>query len=343
MSVSSASRSVVVTGATGHIGINVVRALLAQGRKVRVLKHSTSLGLDGLDVEQVPGGLLDPASLRAAFANASAVFNCAGVISLDGDRDGRVEAVNVVGAQNVGEACLEANVERLVHFSSIQAYQQNRGATLDENAPLAEGAEHYAYDRSKARSEQVLRRLAARGLHCVIVNPTAVVGPYDYRPSRMGRLLLDLAQGRLPATVNGGCDFVDVRDVARTALVAERRGRSGVSYFIGGTWHGLRELADVVAALTDVPSPRGHVPMWLARLGAPLAVAYARLRSVEPTYTSQSLAALRSHRKLDCTRARAELGHVPRAFEQTIADTLRWFGQAGMLAAPKTSEEASSR
>ncbi|MCA9696930.1 MAG: NAD-dependent epimerase/dehydratase family protein, partial [Myxococcales bacterium] len=210
----------VVTGANGHLGANVVRALIERGDRVKVLVHRSSAALAELGnaVELVDGSVIEPASLRAAFTGADRVYHLAAVISLAGDGDGRMERVNVGGTAHVAQACREASVERLVHVSSVHAYAQDPlDAILDETRPqvAAGGAGVSAYDRSKARSEAIVREA---GLDAVIVNPTGVLGPVDFGPSRMGKLICDLAGGRMPALLEGGFDFVDVRDVATGVL-----------------------------------------------------------------------------------------------------------------------------
>ena len=145
----------VVTGASGHIGANLVRALLSAGRRVRCVVRQDRAALEGLDVECVEADVRNPASLRDAFRDANTVFHLAAVISIDGDRHGLVTATNVGGARSVAEAALECGVCRLVHCSSIHAFVQNGpSATIVESMPRAFDARHAAYDRSKAMGER---------------------------------------------------------------------------------------------------------------------------------------------------------------------------------------------
>jgi dihydroflavonol-4-reductase len=171
----------------------------------------------------------------------------------------------------------------------------------------------------------------ARGLDAVIVNPTAIVGPHDWKPSRMGRVVLALARGRMPALVDGGFDFVDARDVARGAIEAWRRGRRGERYLLSGSWWRIDDLARAVAAISGVRPPRLVVPMALARAGAPFVEALFSLAGAEPLYTRASLHALRNHRDVRHDKATRELGHAPRPLEETLAETLAWFRAQGKL------------
>ncbi|MFO7566788.1 MAG: SDR family oxidoreductase [Enhygromyxa sp.] len=325
--------TVVVTGASGHLGANLVRGLLDRGERVRVLVHRSTAALAEIEdrLERVEGSVCEPASLGPAFAGADRVYHLAGVISIDGDPDGRVHQVNVEGTRNVAQACLEQGVGRLVHVSSVHAYDMDpRDEVLDETRrQVADSRRHSAYDRSKALSERAVREALEAGLDAVIVNPTGILGPVDFGPSRLGQLLGDLATGRLPALLDGGFDFVDVRDVAEGTIAAAERGRRGENYILGNSWASLRELAELVAAAGGKRPPILVSPVWAARLGVPFARVAARLSNSEPLFTRESLEVLISNRSISSRKARAELGYSPRPLARTVADTLAWFATNG--------------
>lgn len=322
----------VVTGATGHIGANLVRALLAAGRRVRCVVRRDLAALEGLPVECVPADVLDAASLRAAFQGASTVFHLAAVISIDGDRHGLVTATNVGGARNAAEAALACGVRRLVHCSSIHAFVQGGpSSTVDESGPRALGTRYAAYDRSKALGERAVREVAARGLDAVVVHPTAVIGPRDFKPSRMGRLLIDLHRRRLPSLIAGGFDWVDVRDVVSGLLAAEERGRAGESYLLSGQYATVPEFAAQAARVTGVPAPRWCTPFWLARAASPFSTLYGRARGREPLFTTESVEVLAMGTRVDCGKARRELGYAARPLAETLYDTYAWFAEAGRI------------
>ncbi len=321
--------TVVVTGASGHLGANLVRTLLARGEQVRVLVHRSSAALAEVEdrIERVEGSVCEPDSLGPAFAGAKRVYHLAGVISIDGDPDGRVHQVNVEGTRNVARACLEHGVARLVHVSSVHAFDMDpRDEVLDERRrQVADSRSHSAYDRSKALGERAVRETVDAGLDAVIVNPTGIMGPVDYGPSRLGQLLGDLAGNRLPALLDGGFDFVDVRDVADGTIAAAERGRKGHNYILGNTWYSLRELAELVARIGGGRPPILVTPVWAARLGVPFARVAAKLSKTDPLFTRESLEVLVSNRSISSAKARAELGYSPRPLAKTIADTLAWF------------------
>jgi dihydroflavonol-4-reductase len=323
--------AVAVTGASGHIGANLVRSLVARGVRPRVLVHQRRAALDGLAVDETEGDVRDPAALRRAFAGVDVVYHLAGMISLD-DRDAEtMRAINIEGVRNVVAACLAERVRRLVHFSSIHALSTlPRGQTVDEQRPLVSDEPVPPYDRTKAAGEREVLAGVARGLDAVIVNPTGVIGPNDYGPSHMGELLLDLYYGRMPALVAGGFNWVDVRDVADAAIQAAERGRKGERYLLAGARASLAEIAALVAA-EGRRAPRFVCPMWLARVAAPFAVAWARLARRRPLFNAASLHALRNHHVVSHDKAARELSFQPRPVPVSIRDALASFRARGLI------------
>jgi dihydroflavonol-4-reductase len=322
----------VVTGATGHVGANLVRALLAQGRRVRALIHINRRAIEGLDVEIVEGDVCDVASLRGAFNGAEVVYHLAARISISMGEWPLLERINVTGTRNVVEACLRSGVRRLVHFSSIHAIiQEPLDVPVDELRPLVESKRCPPYDRSKATGEREVHKGIEQGLDAVIIIPTGIIGPYDYEPSYFGEALLTIARGKLPALIAGGFDWVDVRDVVEGAMRAEERAPAGARYLLSGHWVSVPEIAAIVEQATGAPVPRLVCPMWLAPAGIPFTTALARLTGKRPLYTSASLRALCGNRNISHERATRDLDYNPRPFRETIVDTLQWFEENGYL------------
>jgi len=326
----------VVTGASGHVGANLVRALLMRGDRVRALVHLDTAPLCGLDVELVAGDVCDISSLRAAFTGADVVFHLAAHIAISAGQTSLLDRVNVLGTRNVVDACLDRRVHRLVHFSSIHALSgAPPGCFTDEAAPLVETDACSCYDGSKAEGERCVLSGIHAGLDAVIVAPTAVVGPFDYRPSYFGRVLLRLAAGRLPVLVRGGFDWVDARDVAQGAIAAAHRAEMGAKYVLSGHWLTLMQVAGLACGSSAAPRLLAEVPLWLARACAPAGEALARLLRREPLFTGYAVSALGQHRFVSHEKASRELGYTPRPFEQTVRDTLDWFRANGYLPATK--------
>ena len=323
---------VVITGVSGLVGANLSRALLAQGRQVRGLIHHEKRPVEGLDIELAQADVCDPGSLRSALAGADVVYHLAARITLEMDNWPELEAINVLGTRNVVEACLKCGVRRLVHMSSIHAFDQEPlDQPLDETRPRISPNKGSPYDRSKALSEQEVLAGIGRGLETVILNPTAIIGPYDYYPSYFGQALLSLVKGRIPALVRGGFDWVDVRDVVLAAIQAGHVAASGTNYILSGHWRSVRQVANLAARLTNTHAPRFVVPTQVAYLAAPWMGMLANLNGSRPIYTRATLDALHSNRQISHESASRDLGYQHRPFEETIQDTLTWFAQNGFL------------
>lgn len=289
--------------------------------------------VEGLAVQRAFADTADPDSLARAMQGVDVVYHTAAQISIDGDRGGTVTQTNVEGTRNVLSAALRADVRRVIHFSSIHAIDAHAAAEVNES--LGDACELAskvpAYDRSKALGEREVHEAIARGVDAVIVNPSAIIGPYDFKPSRVGRLLIDLYYRRMPSLVSGGYDWVDVRDVAESAIAAEHRGRTGERYLLSGTYATLAHLAELAASVTGVRPPRFVAPLWLAKVVVPFARALSRISRSEPLFTAEALRALGAVHSVSSRKATTELGHSPRPLEESVRDTYAWLEHSGML------------
>ncbi len=320
-----------ITGAAGHLGEALVRELLSQGWQVRALTRSQQGSLASTGAELMSVDLLEPASLKKAFEGVHTVFNLAAVISLHGDPSGLVWKTNVDGARNVAEAALACQAKKLVHCSSIQAFvpypddepvSEERARSTDTNFPI--------YDRSKAEAELQVLEVGARGLPTVICNPTSVLGPFDFRPSRSGQLLLALARNQVPALPPGAQNWVDVRDIARGMVLASERGREGANYILGGHTLSLRELGALTAEATGSRRPLA-CPMSLAKLGIAVADVISHVTSHDLLVSSGAMEALTLRTRVSYQRAESELGYRPRPIDETLNDTYRFFQEQGWM------------
>lgn len=322
---------IAITGISGFVGGNLARTLISEGRAVRGLIRHDRRAVEGLDLDLVEGNLQDFGSLKRAFEGVDVVYHLAASISLDGDWS-QMEATNIFGTRNVVEACLACEVRRLVHCSSIHAFKQvPLNAPLDEARAMALSPHNPAYDRSKAVAELEVQKGIVKGLDAVIVNPTAIAGPFDFKPSFLGKAILAMGRGQLPALVKGGFDWVDVRDVVSGMIKAERIAANGAKYLLSGHPHSVSEISGWVAAITGTKAPRLVAPIWLAILGLPVMNLYARVTNRDRLYTRFSLETLKSNPHISHARATRDLDYHPRPFEETIADTVQWFQDAGYL------------
>ena len=313
-----------LTGASGHIGANLSRALLEQGHSLRVLVNQFTRSLEGLDLELVQGNLRDPGSLKKLAAGSEVFIHLAASISINGDP--HVLDTNFRGTKNVLQAVKESGSGRLIHFSSIHALEHDPlDESLDEKRSLAL-SDPIVYNRSKAMAEQAVHEAVAGGLDAVIINPTSVMGPNDFKPSLIGQALLQLYNGKIPALIPGGYDWVDVRDVVSGTIAAIEKGRSGQSYLLSGHYVSLADLYEMLLELKGNGKKLPVLPFWLAELGVPFLKGWARLTGSKPLYTRESVRILKSaHHGISCEKASKELDYVCRPFEETLKDTIAWF------------------
>ncbi|MGE5200686.1 MAG: NAD-dependent epimerase/dehydratase family protein, partial [Acidobacteriota bacterium] len=218
-------KPVLVTGATGFVGAAVARALLAAGRRVRVLTRPASdpRNLAGLDIEIALGSLEDRASLGAAVAGCGALYHVAADYRLWVRDPAAMFRANVEGTRALMEAAQAAGIERIVYTSSVATLGLGAdGAPADETTPSTYADMIGPYKQSKFLAEAEVRHLVeTQRLPAVIVNPSTPVGPRDIKPTPTGRMIVEAASGRMPAFVDTGLNLVHVDDVAKGHLLAE--------------------------------------------------------------------------------------------------------------------------
>jgi dihydroflavonol-4-reductase len=324
-----------VTGATGFVGSAVLRALTGRGAFVRALARPSSprANLEGAPCEVVVGDMTDAAAMTRAAAGARYVFHVAADYRLWARDPAELRRANVAGARAVMEAALAAGIEKVVYTSSVATLRAADATTIvDETAPLSEDEAIGAYKQSKVAAERLVEQMAAeRGLPVVIVNPSTPIGPRDIKPTPTGRMVLEAAQGKIPAFVDTGLNLVHVDDVAEGHLAALERGRIGERYVLGGQDATLRELLAEIAKLTGRGAPTLALPRAPLYPLAYLAEGIASLTGREPMLTRDALKMASHHMFFSSAKAQAELGYKARPYPEALADALAWFRQAGRL------------
>jgi dihydroflavonol-4-reductase len=323
-----------VTGATGFVGSAVARALLARGRRVRVLARPNSdrRNLGGLAVEIAEGAMEDPRSLARAVAGCRYVYHVAADYRIWVPDPAPMFRANVDGTRDLLTAALEAGAERVVYTSSVATLGLVPGGSATEETPSSVDDMIGPYKRSKFAAEQVARGIAReRGLPVVIVNPSTPVGPGDIKPTPTGRLIVEAARGQMPAFVDTGLNIVHVDDVAEGHLSAAENGRIGERYILGGENMALAEI------LAEVAQAVGRRPPWLrvphsvlfpVAIGAELA---ARATGRDPFVTLDGVRMSRKKMYFSSEKASRELGYRPRPAREAIADAVGWFEANGYL------------
>jgi dihydroflavonol-4-reductase len=316
---------VAVTGASGHIGNCLVQELRKLGAGIKVLVYNSSAVPDATDVEIIRGNLLEPESLMNLCQGTEVVFHLAAQIAIDNRSSRNVYETNVTGTKNILMAAKQSGVRKFIHFSSIHAFQiESPGQLLDENNSLVE-SDKTIYEFTKAEGEREVIKAVKEGLNAVILNPTAVIGPFDYKSSLLGQALIKIYQSKLPFLVSGGYNWVDVRDVVSASIHAIESGRKGEKYILSGVFCSLKELSAMISSISGCRIPV-IVPVPLARLACPFFMFFSSVANKQPLYTYQSLDILvNSPVNISNAKARKELGYKPRPLEQTLRDAFDWY------------------
>ena len=335
-----------VTGATGHLGANLVRQLLKDGHRVRVLLRpgTPTAAVDGLDLERALGDLRDPPSLAAAVEGCARVFHCAARISITAGHEQEIFETNVLGTRNLLAAAARAGVARVVVTGSFSAVGRHPGRPSDERDSFNPFESCMPYERSKAAMEHECLKAVVEGQDVVIAISCAIIGANDFKPSRMGRVVRDFANGRMRAYIPGGFEFVAARDIVQGHLLAMERGRPGQRYIFSTEFVTVDTLMEWLEQITGRPRPSLRLPAALmaaiARVASPLLSALAP--ATPQRLTPGAVRILRMHRRADCAKARQELGYQPTSVKEALREAVEWFASTGQIAAvpPRPSAPA---
>ncbi len=320
-----------VTGGGGRLGNVLVRRLVENGQKVRVLEPGTlPESLAGLDIEFISGSVLDASDVERAVGGVDVVYHLAAKIDLSPKKDPMMYTLNVEGTRKVVDACLSRGI-RLVHTSSHHALERAPlEEPLTEEKPLALN-EKCEYHRSKAIGETIVLDACERGLHGVIVNPGSMVGPHDFEPSMIGAVLIDMYFGRVPVLLEMLSDYVDVRDVADGMIVASVKGRPGERYFLTGDVIPVMEMVTLFGELTGAKVPTRALPLWVGWVILPFALAASAVTKKDPFITADMLRASVSNEVVSHDKAHRELGYTIRPLRESLTDAVAWYRARGWL------------
>jgi nucleoside-diphosphate-sugar epimerase len=327
-----------VTGATGHLGANLVRRLLADGESVRVMMRSgrDNGALDGLDVERVFADLRDSEAVSAAVRGCSRVYHCAALVStIEGNAAHKRDLfdTNVRGTFHILQAAKHHRVDKVVVSGSLSATGYEPDRSSHEGMPFNPFERHLPYGMTKHLTEHECLKAHADGLNVVVVTSCAIVGPHDYEPSRMGRVLIDYAHGRLRAYIPGGFEFVSSYDIAEGHVLAMQHGRSGHKYIIGTVYASVDELMALFRDVTGRPLPRLRLPPPLmAALAEVTDKTWYRVFPNRPRrFTPGAVRLLQMRRRADHDKARQELGYRPTQLSQAVRDAYNDFVRRGLI------------
>lgn len=323
-----------VTGANGFIGSHLVKFLIAQGEKVRALvrPQSSARSLEGLPAEIANADLRDASSLPAALKGVERVYHVAADYRLWAKNPQEIYESNVIGTRNLLAAARQAGIERFIHTSSVGTLVPPHPRKLpDEQTYLRLKDMIGHYKRSKYLAEQKALEAARQGQPVVIVNPTTPVGPGDWKPTPTGRIILDFLNGRMPAYVDTGLNFVAVEDVAKGHWLAAERGKTGERYILGDRNLTLKQLLEILSRLSGHPMPRLRLPHAVPFMAALVDSLAARLFRREPRIPLEGVRMARHKMFVDSSKAQRELGFQPGSIEAALERAIRWYAENGYV------------
>lgn len=333
-----------VTGATGHLGANLVRQLVTAGQQVRVLLHPQhdNSAMDGIAVEKTWADIRDLAATRAAVAGCTVVYHCAAMVStIDGNAQHQRDLfdVNVVGTRNVLTAARDAGTRRTVvtgSFSAVGIDPDNPSAPSDESMQFYPFGRTMPYERTKVLVEHECLKAVAEGQDVVIATCCAIVGGNDFLPSRLGRTLCDYVNGRLRFYVDGGFEFVTAQDIVAGHLLCMTRGRTGRKYIFSSEY---LTIAGLLALFAEVSGVQQEV----RRLPGPMMYAFAEVASYylsrckprfPQRFTPGAIRLLRKRRHANIDRAKSELGFQPSNIRDAVIDAYAFHHGRGGIGNP---------
>lgn len=327
----SKSTVYLVTGAAGHLGSTIIKALVEQKQIVRGLVLPGEKMPDTEYVTYYEGDVCRAATLSAFFDGLkeaqSICIHTAGLIDISRTITPRLYDTNVGGVKNIIGLCKEFQIDKLLYVSSVHAIPAGRKQeTIAEVSAFSPDKVRGAYAKTKAEATGLVLEAAKEGLYTIVVHPSGIIGPYDDGHNHLVQVVKDYMSGKLPATIRAGYDMVDVRDVAEGCLLAAQKGAKGSCYILSNRYCEVKELLDTVREIyggRKLPV----FPLWVARALLPVLALVAKIRKCRPLYTRYSLFALESHDSFSYQKASEELGYHPREFSETIKDTVEWLSR----------------
>src|SRR5262249_25606103 len=334
-----------VTGASGFLGSHVTRQLVARGETVRVLLRASSnnRAIADLPLEYVTGDLRDSASLARALDGISRVFHVAADYRLWAKRKRDIYDSNVGGTKNLLEAAKRAGVSQFVYTSTVATIAVDRPEHPNEftDARLEEMVGHYK--RSKWQAERIVLGSAKQGFPAIVAMPTTPVGPWDWKPTPTGKIILDFLNGKMPGYVETGLNFVGVEECAAGHLLVSDKGKIGERYLLGGENLTLKEVLDQLAKITGLAAPKLKIPHGLALGVAYANTAFSRLLGREPGIPVEGVKIARHMMFVNATRAQKELGFKPGPVSAALERAVRWYVDNGYVLPRRAKRIAAAK
>ncbi len=327
---------VLVTGASGFIGGHLVRKLVDRGLDVRILIRKTSniSHIGDLELEKAYGDITDYDSVLKAMDGVDQVYHVAALYKAWQPDSRTFYRINVEGTVNVMNAALEKNIERIVYTSTVGAVGivEKEGELCDENClwNLGFSEDHYIISKFQAEME-VMKMICKRGLPAVIVNPSAPVGPADWKPTPTGQLIVQYLKKRIPAYVDTSISFVDVRDVAEGHILAMEKGKIGERYILTDENLTMKELFEKLYKITGIKPPKIKTPYGVNYAFASFLEFVASITGIEPPLARSYVRVTKGRLAYDNRKSREELGLQYGGVEKALEDAVKWYRENGYV------------
>src|SRR5712664_2184416 len=323
-----------VTGASGFLGSHVARQLVARGDDVRVLLRPSrhNRAISDLSLQYVTGDLRDPSSLDRALKGVKRIFHVAADYRLWAKRSKDIYESNVGGTKNLLAAAESAGVEQFIYTSTVATIAVDRPQPPNEatEARLEEMVGHYK--RSKWLAEQEVLKAAKQGAPIIVAMPTTPVGPWDWKPTPTGKIIVDFLNGKMPGYVETGLNFVGVEECAAGHLLVSDKGKVGERYLLGAENLTLKEMLDTLAKITGLSAPKLKIPHGLALGVAYANTVFSRLLGREPGIPIEGVKIARHMMFVDSSRAQRELGFKAGPVAAALERAVRWYEANGYIA-----------
>ena len=322
-----------VTGSTGLLGSNLVKALVAAGCEVKALARSREKAeqlFPHSQVEIVVGDMENIPAFAPQMAGSDVLFHTAAYVREvfgPGNHWPKLEKINVQGTLELLTQAETYGVKTAIHTSSTSVLGRgSNGTPSDESTRPDDYSRNDPYARSKLLAEQAIADfLKAHRLPVMLILPSALVSPQDLGPSATGQAIIQILQRKFPVIPPGGVSMVDARDVATAMINAVEQGRSGERYIVSSGYVTLEQLAKTVSQVSGVPIPTRRIPYTVLNLLAHAGELTSRITGAQPTISVNALKATNRRHEVSAAKAIRQLGVSFRPFEETIRDTANWF------------------
>ena len=319
---------IIITGSTGHIGNNFVRYLLENYPNIKiklVVRNINDLAIKNFDVEKIVGDITDNSFLEENIEKDTIIVHSAGFIDITNKEKDKLEQINFIATKNLIDICIKKQVKKFIYISSVDAiYKPDKGKIQEPN-DLYPDLLVSEYGKSKAKATKyLLEKIVNQEIKGTIIYPSAVIGPYDYKVSSIGQVLVDNIHNRIMARMKGGYNFIDVRDIA-SVLAYSCFNEVGYSYLVTGECISIDELFLIIKNKLNKKRLPLKLPLWFVIFISNFIGIYYKIRKIKPVFTKFAIKTLNTNCDYDNTLAIKELKLNNRPVKESIEDAIDWF------------------